>query len=43
MREKLNAQGLTPRGGSADELGTITRDQLARYAKLIKDAGIKAD
>ena len=27
----------------ADEPGTITRDQLARYAKLIKDAGIKAD
>ena len=43
VREKLNAQGLTPRGSSADELGTITRDQLARYAKLIKDAGIKAD
>ena len=43
VRENLNAQGLTPRGSSADELGTITRDQLARYAKLIKDAGIKAD
>jgi tripartite-type tricarboxylate transporter receptor subunit TctC len=43
VREKLNLQGLTPRGSSPDELGNMTRDQLARYAKLIKDAGIKAE
>ncbi len=43
VREKLNAQGLTPRGSTPEELGTITRDQLARYARLIKEAGIKAE
>ena len=43
VREKLNAQGLTPRGSTPEELGTITRDQLARYARLIREAGIKAE
>jgi tripartite-type tricarboxylate transporter receptor subunit TctC len=43
VREKLNLQGLTPRGSTPDELGTMTRDQLAKYAKLIKEAGIKAE
>jgi tripartite-type tricarboxylate transporter receptor subunit TctC len=43
VREKLNEQGLTPRGGTPEELGTATRDQLARYGKLFKEAGIKAE
>lgn len=43
VRDKLNAQGLTPRGTTPDELGQATRAQLARYGALIKQAGIKAD
>jgi tripartite-type tricarboxylate transporter receptor subunit TctC len=43
VRAKLNEQGLTPRGSSPQELGTATRDQLARYGRLIKEAGIKAE
>jgi tripartite-type tricarboxylate transporter receptor subunit TctC len=43
VREKLNEQGLTPRGSSPEELGTATRDQLARYGRLFKEAGIKAE
>ena len=43
VREHLNNQGLTPRGSSAEELGAATRAQLARYAALIKKAGIKAE
>lgn len=43
VREKLNQQGLTPRGGTPEELGAATRDQLARYGKLFKEAGIKAE
>ncbi|MDP1535251.1 MAG: tripartite tricarboxylate transporter substrate-binding protein, partial [Rubrivivax sp.] len=43
VRELLLAQGLTPRGSSADELGNATRAQLAKYAALIKQAGIKAE
>jgi tripartite-type tricarboxylate transporter receptor subunit TctC len=43
VREKLNAQGLTPRGTTPDELGSATRAQLAKYGQLIKQAGITAD
>jgi tripartite-type tricarboxylate transporter receptor subunit TctC len=43
VHEKLIAQGLTPRGSSAEELRQATRQQLARYATLMKQAGIKAE
>ena len=43
VRAKFADQGLTVRGTTPEELGTATREQLARYAKLFKDAGIKAE
>ncbi len=43
VRANLIAQGLTPRGSSAAELGSATKDQLAKYARLIKQAGITAE
>ena len=43
VREKLLAQGLSPRGSSPQELASATRDQLARYGRLFKQAGIKAE
>jgi tripartite-type tricarboxylate transporter receptor subunit TctC len=43
VRERLDAQGLTIRGSSAEELGTATRAQLAKYARVMKDANIKND
>ena len=43
VREKLIAQGLTPRGSSPDELAKAMRAQLARYGALIKQAGITAE
>ncbi|MFI5446192.1 Bug family tripartite tricarboxylate transporter substrate binding protein [Polaromonas sp. UC242_47] len=43
VREKLIAQGLSPRGTSPDELGKAMRAQLARYGALIKQAGITAE
>jgi len=43
VRDKLAAQGLTPRGTSPDELAREMRGQLARYGQLIKQAGITAD
>jgi tripartite-type tricarboxylate transporter receptor subunit TctC len=43
VREKLNLQGLTPRGSTPEELGAMTKSQLERYGKLIRDAGIKAE
>ena len=43
VREKLRDQGLTVRGTSPEELAAATRDQLARYARLFKEAGIKGE
>ena len=43
VREKLNAQGLTPRGSTPEELRKATSEQLAKYARLMKQAGIHAD
>jgi len=40
VREKLNAQGLTVHGSSPEELGAATREQLAKYARLMKQAGV---
>jgi tripartite-type tricarboxylate transporter receptor subunit TctC len=40
VREKLVDQGLTIRGTSAQELGIATREQLAKYARLIKQSNI---
>ena len=42
-RDKLIAQGLTPRGTSPDDLGRAMRTQFTRYGELIKQAGITAD
>ncbi|MEO7548565.1 MAG: tripartite tricarboxylate transporter substrate binding protein [Ramlibacter sp.] len=43
VREKLNAQGLTPRGTTPDELGTAMRAQLAKYGELIRKNGITVE
>jgi tripartite-type tricarboxylate transporter receptor subunit TctC len=40
VREKLGVLGLTPRGSSPEELRRATADQLAKYARLMKQAGI---
>lgn len=41
--DQLIAQGLTPRGINAGELGSMLKIQLARYQTLIKQANITAD
>jgi tripartite-type tricarboxylate transporter receptor subunit TctC len=43
VRDKLRDQGLTVRGTSPEELAAATRDQLARYGRLFKEANIKSD
>ena len=42
-RDKLIAQGLTPRGTTPEELGRATRAQLARYGELIKQNNLTAE
>jgi tripartite-type tricarboxylate transporter receptor subunit TctC len=41
VRARLDAQGLTIRGSSPEELGTATRAQLAKYARVMKEANIR--
>ncbi|HVO91021.1 MAG TPA: tripartite tricarboxylate transporter substrate binding protein [Casimicrobiaceae bacterium] len=43
VRQKLDAQGLTVRGSSAEELGVATRNQLDKYSRLIKQSNIKLE
>jgi tripartite-type tricarboxylate transporter receptor subunit TctC len=43
VRDKFRDQGLTVRGSSPEELGTATREQLARYARLFREANIHAE
>jgi tripartite-type tricarboxylate transporter receptor subunit TctC len=43
IRRKLEDLGFTVRGSSAEELGVMTRDQLARYARVIKETGIGSE
>jgi tripartite-type tricarboxylate transporter receptor subunit TctC len=40
VRRKLDELGFAVRGSSADELRAMTRDQLAKYGRVIKEMGI---
>jgi tripartite-type tricarboxylate transporter receptor subunit TctC len=40
VRRKLENLGFAVRGSSAQELGNMTREQLAKYARVIKEMGI---
>jgi tripartite-type tricarboxylate transporter receptor subunit TctC len=40
IRHKLEDLGFAVRGSSPDELGAMTRDQLAKYGRLMKEMGI---
>jgi tripartite-type tricarboxylate transporter receptor subunit TctC len=43
MRELLEKQGLQPEGGTPPELGERVKRELARWTRVVKAAGIKAD
>lgn len=43
IRERLLAQGSEAVGGTPEQLGAVVNAELPKWAKLIKDAGIKAD
>jgi tripartite-type tricarboxylate transporter receptor subunit TctC len=42
-REQLRAQGMTPAGGPPERLAELVRRDLARWAEVIRHAGITAD
>jgi tripartite-type tricarboxylate transporter receptor subunit TctC len=43
FRERLIAQGAEPMASTPDELTTLIRRESARFAKLIREAGIRGD
>ena len=43
VHDKLTQQGLYPVGSSAEQFGAHIRSEMARYAKVVKEAGIRAD
>jgi len=40
VRRKLEELGFAVRGSSAEELRSMTRDQLAKYERVIREIGI---
>jgi tripartite-type tricarboxylate transporter receptor subunit TctC len=43
VRERLAGQGYEPEGGTPEQLGNMIRSELARYGKLVKAVGMKAE
>jgi tripartite-type tricarboxylate transporter receptor subunit TctC len=43
VRDKLVAQGLYPAGSTAEQFGAHLRTEMAKYARVIKESGIKVD
>ncbi|MFM2069135.1 MAG: hypothetical protein RLZZ584_4044 [Pseudomonadota bacterium] len=43
VKARFDSLGLTPRGSTPEQLAAATRDQYARYQRLIKAAGITAE
>ena len=43
MRERLATMGLTPVGNTPAQFDAFMRAEIAKYAKVIKDAGVKID
>ena len=41
MREALAKLGVDAGGGTPEAFGTLVRGEIARWSKVIKDAGIK--
>jgi tripartite-type tricarboxylate transporter receptor subunit TctC len=43
MAEALTVQGFDSHGGGPDEFGALIKSEVARYAKIVKIAGIRAE
>jgi tripartite-type tricarboxylate transporter receptor subunit TctC len=43
LREKLNAQGIVPGGGTPEQLRAVMKADFDRYGAIIRKVGIKAD
>jgi len=43
IREKLKTYGMSPAPGTPEVFGAFLQSESARYAKVVREAGIKAD
>ena len=43
VRQKLEAQGAVPEGGSSEQLAAFIQSEIRKWAKVIKEGNIKAD
>ncbi|HEV8518071.1 MAG TPA: tripartite tricarboxylate transporter substrate binding protein [Burkholderiales bacterium] len=43
VRERFINEGIEPIGGSPEQFGAFIRDEIAKYAKVVKAANLKAD
>jgi tripartite-type tricarboxylate transporter receptor subunit TctC len=43
MRERLRLLGATPGSGSPDQFAAFFRDELAKWSKVVKSAGVRVD
>jgi len=43
VRERLRQLGLDPMSGTPDQLGSLVRSEIPKWARIIKDAGIKPE
>jgi tripartite-type tricarboxylate transporter receptor subunit TctC len=43
LRDKLLTVGVQPLGNTSEQFGTFIRSEAVRFAKVIKDAGIKPE
>jgi tripartite-type tricarboxylate transporter receptor subunit TctC len=43
MKKNLVAEGLEPAGGTPERFGEILKNEMARWGKVVKQAGIKVD
>lgn len=43
IREKFKTYGMSPAPGTPEQFGTFLQSEAARYAKVVREAGIKAD
>ncbi len=43
IREKLKTYGMSPAPGTPEQFSALLQSESARYAKVVREAGIKAD
>jgi tripartite-type tricarboxylate transporter receptor subunit TctC len=43
VRERFMAQGVEPMGSTPEQMGEHIRSQMAKWGKVVKDAGVQAE